>query len=265
MARRAEDAAYAYDAIDRMLAALRADSPEDALDIGTRALRARRQPEPPQRSRRARDAPAPPQRQREQLRHRLFALTRPEMILAPVNVVAVYLDDRHAMWPSWSWAETQAVNTRMLSLVRRAWPDLPVADDPRVALPLTVAGFFLYRALHVSPPGPGRPEAHVVEDIYEEIEQGFVTLDAQRLAAVTAKMRGEFSPECVDDFYDLAATARVLLFEAVRRGDEFRLALILECPLGPRCLKEAPYYIPGPGAGADRHPACRMRHSRARR
>lgn len=87
----------------------------------------------------------------------LDRLASPEVILAPLNVVVVYVRDS-PMWESWSDSATAAVNARMLPFVQQLNPGDPVPDDPRLALSLTVAGLYLFRALHVGPCAARRVE-----------------------------------------------------------------------------------------------------------
>jgi hypothetical protein len=113
----------------------------------------------------------------------------PEMFLAPANVVAVYLRD-HAMCTSWDWADTAALNARMLPVVQAVLGD-PGIDEPRVALAFSIAGLFLYRALLTRAAGQlhGRPERDFLEEVYGKIRDGLETIQE----VTDAVQRGEVS------------------------------------------------------------------------
>ena len=98
--------------------------------------------------------------------------------MEPANIVTVYLGT-HPIWPSWSWADTRDVNLPMRDFLQRLDPDvlLPAAE-PGVAVPMTAAGFFLYRALDQDP-GPD-----LTENVYREIGDGVVMVDRLLLDAM---------------------------------------------------------------------------------
>lgn len=207
------------------------------------------------------NAPRPlPTRKRELDRARLFALCTPEVILAPVNIVAVYLHEQ-PMWNSWDWPETAAVNARMWPFVQRLDINDPLPDDPRLALPLTVAGFMLYRALHVDPEGMPRDHPNVVMDVYAEIAQGIAILDKRLIRAAQQQIDGDVSQAFLGDLAHTTNVAETLLLHAVRLGPEM-WSLILRCGLGTDCRLGKPYFVSRPG---ERSPHGRCRTALARR
>jgi len=244
----------------RIAADARRDRPKRALERQDRALDrwADRDKPPP--------APRTPERlrrprQKEQARRRLFALARPATILAPANIVAVYLH-AHAMWKSWGWAETAAVNAKMLPFVQRLDARDPLPDDPRLALPLTVAGFMLYRALETPPAGKDRTSPAVMMDVYREIAEGIIILTGCLEDAARRQIRGDVLEDFLGHFAHTVAVAETLLLHAVRLGPEM-WALILKCPLSSGCRLGAPYYVTPPDTGKP-HSRCRTAKSRAK-
>lgn len=196
-------------------------------------------------------------RAREQRRKRLFQLCTPKTILTPVNVVARYLAS-HPMWESWEWDATRDVNALMLPFAQALDRDDPLLDDARLALPLTVAGFMLYRALHAV--GPRDPDAAVLRAVYDEIRQGIVIID--RIFARLFEIKGVYSEQFVLDFTSVVDAAEMLLFRVIRLEGEAS-GLILRCPLGTRCKVGEPFYVTSPTQRGP-HPACRTAASRAR-
>jgi len=183
------------------------------------------------------------------------------MILAPANVVEVYLAGA-PMWESWDWAATQAVNAQMLPFVQQLDPNDPLPADPRLVLPLTVAGFMLYRALHVDTGGAPRNSVAVVMAVYEEIARGIVILDRCFSDAATRKIRGEVSEDFLTDFAETVDAAQTLLLHAIRLGPE-TWDLILRCGLGTGCRLRKPYYVSRPGERSP-HARCRTALSRTK-
>jgi hypothetical protein len=203
------------------------------------------------------------QRTREKARQRLFALCTPRMILQPANIVEVFLH-RHPMWKSWDWSETEPVNTRMWPFVQGLDVDDPLPDDPRLALPLTVAGFILYRALHVNPEGKRRDHPDVVMDVYGEIAQGIGIIEKRFTDAAQRKVNGEVSEEFQENFAHTVSVAETLLLHAVRLGPDM-WDLILRCVLGAGCKDGEPFYVSRPNDKGASHRACRLRKHRAKK
>jgi hypothetical protein len=193
-------------------------------------------------------APAPSKRER--FRAELSTLASPARLLAPVNVLEVYLAD-HPMWGSWGWDDTHAVNMLMLPFVQGLDAGDPLPDDPRLALPFTVAACALSQALHLS---PELSRVELTADVYHLVADGIVTLD--RLSA----------PEgLTEDFAHVVDAARLLLLQAVRFGLEtWGHGLILRCALEARCKLGEPFYVNAKRATAG-HGKCRVAAHRALR
>jgi hypothetical protein len=255
MARTARDTDYVSRALYQVGALIRAGDPKGAESLTRDALRAiqdrnydhavhadneseRGEDRP---GRRTGGAPAP--RKAGQFRRRLFDVARPKVILGPVNVVEVYLSE-HPMWATWGWDDTRGVNARMLPFLQGLDPGDRLPDDARLALPITAAGFFLVRALHLS---PDMPRVALTADVYRIITEAIVTVDRFR------------APEgLAEDFAHVTDTAHMLLLRAVALGlDAWDHRLILRCTLGAKCQREEPFYVNAPAATAG-HVACRV-------
>jgi hypothetical protein len=250
-------------AIQDMLAALDLGSPDTAKTIGQKILR-RRQDRTLDRLSEEDDAPAEgahssPEptktelRKREQDRQQLVKAARPEILLAPVNLVAVFLKDQ-PIWRSWSWADTEAVNGRMFAFAQQVSQDrLP--EDSRLALPLTAAGFYLYRALHS---GTWENPLDLVANVYYEIGEGIVQVNKSVIEAARLKHIGDAPEEFVTTFAGIANTADLLLMHAAGLGPD-KWKLILRCALGAGCRRGEPYYVARPGKPGklDHHGECR--------
>jgi hypothetical protein len=213
---------------------------------------------------RAAPAPTTRPRKREQARRQLFVQLNPATILAPANIVAVYLHT-HPMWKSWQWADTAAINAQMLPFVQKLDPTNPLPDDPRLALPMTIAGLMIVRALHVQrvPRAPRANRMIMIQDIYQEIIDGVVQVDAVWTDVVKRKLAGEVSAAFLQDFTEVQEAAQTLLLRP-NAGEE-GWDLILRCHLGGGCRQKppTPYYVPPPGGAG--HGACRTAASRAKR
>ncbi len=273
MARPTRDDNNLYGAVLDMLAALELESPAKAIEIGKKALRPRQDRTLDAIATKHDDLPArgggrpalteERVRKRERERRQLFELTYPKGMLAPANVVAVFLRDQ-PMWGSWSWSATQAVNTLMLSVASQITGIEP-PTDPRLALPFTVAGLALYRAFHF---GPARRRLDFDKipalwlEVYREVAQGIVILDACLLEAARLKVAGDVPESFLDSFCESVDDAETLLLHAIRLGPRL-WNLILECPLGVACQERTPYYVVARPSKADWHLRCRVAKTRA--
>ena len=228
---------------------------EAGYDSWARAEERRYQPPPPHQEQ---EPPVRALAHREVARRRLFDMARPDVILGPVNVVAVYLGS-HPMWPSWSWADTQGINARMLPFVQELDPDDPVVDDPRVALPMTVAGAMLHHALWLDARGEPLDGPAVLMDVYRELASGISFVDRLVTDVVKAKLSGDLTEAFCGDFYHIGDVATGLLMRAGSFGPE-TFGLIVPCVLGAECRLQAPYFVNPPGQKL--HGACRAYLSR---
>lgn len=179
-------------------------------------------------------------------RQRLFDQASPARILGFVNALDVYLGE-HPAWDSWGWTETHDINTRMFPLVRELFPNDPLPDDSRLALPFTLASCALSRALHLS------PDAELTANVYRLVGETIVALN--RLVG----------PEGLEaDYDDAREHAAFLLLHGARFGLEaWDLKLINQCGLQDKCLHGQPFFISPPGARRY-HDRCRKAVERRR-
>ena len=203
-------------------------------------------------------------RPRELARLKLFTLCDPSVMLAPANIIAVYrrdhpVPDDAPLWPSWAWDVTANVNRRMLPFVQQLDPADPLPDDPRLALPMTIAGFWLWRALQVDRQGQPHTSPSVVMAVYDEIAQGIAAVEKSLVDACAAEPDEAFRV----DFAHVMSVAQTLLFHAVRLGPEL-WDLILPCALGADCELGRPFYVTRPGED-NPHNRCNVEASRRKR
>jgi hypothetical protein len=183
----------------------------------------------------------------ERSRERLFTLANTTRILAPVNVLEVYLSE-HPMWDSSTWERD--VSARMLPFVQELDPADRLPADERLALPFTVIACTLSQALHLS---PALPRVDLTAEVYRLVVDGIVTLD--RLVAPDG---------LAEDFAHVADAARLLLLHAVSLGLEaWGQGLILRCALEGRCKLQQPFYVNAPKETAG-HVNCRVAEHRRR-
>lgn len=205
-----------------------------------------------------------PLKPRDKARLLVYGLCRPQTILWPVNAIELYRG-RHPvppgrpLWPSWAWDVTDEINRQMLPFVQDLDKDDPLPDDPRLALPMTIAGFWLYRALHIDPEGQPRTSPTVVMDVYEEVAQGIAAVE-RSLSVVLGQL--DLADAFRADYYHVAGVAKTLLLHAVRLGPEI-WDLILRCKLGAECRLSAPFYVTRPGED-DPHNTCAVAAHRRR-
>jgi hypothetical protein len=133
-------------AITFMLAALRAGSVEDAISIGEKAEQLLRASSTRQskvldhwadtdETRESATATGSKRRETqrrkpEQDREQLFKIARPETLLSPANVVAVFLHN-NPMWESWDWSATTQINVEMLPVAHQVHQGDPLPTFDR--------------------------------------------------------------------------------------------------------------------------------------
>ena len=197
-----------------------------------------------------------------QRRHRALAAWSPDALLSLPNTVALFLRD-NPMWQAWDWDATRDCNARLAHYVPQLYPDAPLPEDDRLALPLTAVGFMLWRALalitgplwHV---GPGTRQ-EVREGIYQEIREGVIILDRIHFDAYR---RDDLAPPFREDFTAAVMAAEGGLMHFLYIGRE-SWRLIRECRLGRDCELQAPYFV-NP-EGGDPHRGCRVTRTRKER